>query len=193
MKHFMILGNGGGGTSLLRGLINAHSKCQVLFEHKGHRPDDNARKYLGPDMELERWLELSKITENGGYLWGNKVPIEQFKTRGYNTQQVVRLIDYFKIVFIRRRWSRYYKKGRAREETYLEFWDWWSEVYRAMREKRPDMVIRLSFEDLLLRTEMELKRICDFLEIDYEPEMLKGTMDTGLASYNQEGIDMSRL
>ncbi len=177
----------------MRGLLNAHSQCQVLFEHRGHRPGDNTRTYVGPDKELEYWLELAEITGNGGFVWGNKVPIEQFITRGYSTEDAVRLIEHFKIIFIRRRWSRFYKVGRAPKEVYLRNWDWWSEIYRAMREKYPDRVIRLSFEDLVLRPEIELKRICYFLEIDYESDMLKGTMDTGLSNYDQEGFNLEKV
>lgn len=38
----------------------------------------------------------------------------------------------------------------------------------------PDRVIRVRYEDLVIRSESELRRICDFLELDYDPGMAMG-------------------
>ena len=193
MNHFLILGNGGGGTSLLRGLMNAHSQCEVLFEHKGQRTDSNPAGYVGPEKELECWCELAAEAGASGICWGNKIPIEQLMTRNYTIETAIKLIDHFKIIFIQRRFSRVYKPGHAPEPYYRENWKWGHRCYWQMRERKPDGIIAVSFEDLLLRTSVELERICAFIGVIYEPWMILGTKETGYPSYNQDGIDYSRL
>lgn len=185
MTNFFLLGNGGGGTSLLRGLLNAHSKIDCMFENKG------STKAGDVEGSMQKWNVL--IANSHPQIWGNKMPVEQFVTRGWNTNMVVDLIDDFKIIWLVRRFSKYHKKGRASPDLYRRNWDWANEIYWLMREKRPRRVIRVSFEDLLLRTVIELRRICVFLGIRYEPTMLKGTRDTGLGRYDQAIINKEKV
>jgi len=185
MNNFLILGNGGGGTSLMRGLLNAHSRIVCAFEVKGSNVAGDVKG------TLKAWDVLAQI--NNGNLWGNKMPIEQFKTRAWSTDQVVSLSDKYKIIWIVRRFSMYHKKGFATEDVYRENWNWAQELYWAMRERHPETVIRVSFEDLLLRPVIELKRLCVFLGIRYEATMLNGTKDTGLGKYDQPTINKGRI
>lgn len=183
LKHFILLGNGGGGTSLLRGLLNAHPQIECYFEHK-----------LGPgrqDEELQSWIELSQESEKKGLIFGNKIPIEQFITRQYSDEQIIRLIDHFHIIWIARRFSRYFKGTNKGE--YLENWKWGRALYWEMREKSPEKIIEVSFEDLLLRTDDELIRLCFFLGVDYDEIMMEGTKDTGHGSYNFGCINLDKL
>jgi hypothetical protein len=62
-----------------------------------------------------------------------------------------------------------------------------------MRERYPDRIIQVSFEDLVLRPADELHRICRFLDVEYELGMLEGTQDTGLNVYNQAGFNVERV
>lgn len=185
-RHFFVLGNGGGGTSLLRGLLNAHPQAVCLFEHWS-RP----KEATGP--QRERWRELAGAAESEGRTWGNKVPLEQFFTNGWEDRQIAELIDDFYIVFLRRRFSKYCK-SRARMTLYREYWERAGKIYDAMREAAPARIIQVAFEDLLLRTETELYRICDFLDLPYyEQVMLRGTLDTGKHECNQVGINREKL
>jgi hypothetical protein len=182
LNRFMLIGNGGGGTSLLRGLLNAHSELKVLFE------DNKGGGTKTPEGEIERWIKLSKESD---LMWANKVPIEQFKSRGWTNDDVVSLAEQFKIVWLIRRFSKYWK-GKT-EGVYRENWQWSQELYWLIREAYPDRIIQVSFEDLLLRTVAELRRICNFLDVKYEANMLKGTSDTGLGSYNQATINKDKV
>ena len=184
-SRFMLIGNGGGGTSLLRGLLNAHSQMEVLFE------ENKSGRIKTPEEEIEHWKALAKKAESNGLIWANKVPIEQFVSRGWTDENVLALAEQFKMVWLIRRFSKYWK-GRA-EGVYRKNWEWNQSLYWQIREKHPERIIQVSFEDLLLRTASELRRICNFLDVKYEANMLKGTTDTGLGSYNQATINREKV
>ena len=116
IKHFLIIGNGGGGTSLLRGLLNAHNKINCLFENKG------GKKAGDPQGSIDEWLKLSN--ENDSYIWGNKIPIEQFISMNWKDEHIYKLTDIFKIVWLTRRFSRYFKKSFGTYEKYRRTWTW---------------------------------------------------------------------
>jgi len=173
IRDFIIVGNGGSGTSLLRGLLNAHSNLHVVFEHKPPR--------------LDEFIKEAKVHEG---IWGNKTPIEQFISIGLTLEQMVEISDYFKIVHIIRRYSMYCKN---RKGPYEKNWKISQDFYNAVRERHPSRVITVSFEDLLLRTESELTRICSFLTVNFQRKMLLGTNDTGYKRYNQSTINPKRV
>ncbi len=178
----MLIGNGGGGTSLLRGLLNAHPEMEVLFE------DNKGGGTKIPEGEIQRWIKLSNESD---LIWANKVPLEQFISRGWTDEDIVSLAEHFKIVWLIRRFSKYWK-GKA-EGVYRKNWQWSQDLYWMIREKYPDRIIQVSFEDLLLRTAMELRRICNFLGVRYKANMLNGTNDTGQGSYNQATINQEKV
>lgn len=186
--RFLLLGNGGGGTSLLRGLLNAHPEIECLFENKGGTGERT------PKDELDHWLWLAA---ESGYTWGNKIPVEQFWHRNWKDLEIINLINHFHIVYLIRRFSKY-KKPKVLNFNYEKNWQWSSSLYWAMRERRPEKIIMVSFEDLLLRPKTELYRICEFLKVkmDYDnilEMMLQGTNDTGFRKYNQGGLNLDKI
>ena len=67
------------------------------------------------------------------------------------------------------------------------------DIYWAMREREPRGIIAVSFEDLCLRPFVELARICRFLDIAYNKDMLKGTANNK-SRLKQEGkFDLTRV
>lgn len=184
LKHFMVIGNGGGGTSLLRGLLNAHSKLEVLFE---------AKHSGGAAAEIEHYKKLSADAESRGLLWANKVPLEQFNSRNWVDDDFIALAESFKIIWLIRRFTKYLKPGKANKKYYEKNWGRAQAIYWQIREAYPERIIQVSFEDLVLRPAIELKRICVFLEVRYEAPMLKGTMDTGYKKFDQPGINIEKV
>ena len=87
-QPFLLIGNGGGGTSLLRGLLNAHPRMEVLFEDKGGPVHT-------PEAEREHWQRMADECGDGGRVWGNKIPIEQLVTRRWLPDAITELIDAF--------------------------------------------------------------------------------------------------
>ena len=183
IEPFLVLGNGGGGTSMLRGLLNAHALLDVLFEDKGgpvHTPAD----------ERLHWIALAAEVRARGIGWGNKIPVEQLLTRRWTDDDIVRLIDDFRIVFLRRRLSRY-DHGPGMD--YPAMWRRTGEIYWRLRARCPDRIIQVAFEVLLLRPESELTRICAFIGVDYDPAMPGGTAHTGYSKYDQSGFNLEKV
>lgn len=161
---------------MLRGLINGHPDCICEFE--------NWKKADSIKANIKYWGERAKkVKEN----WGCKIPVEQFASYEWKVLDVAALVDYFKIVFILRRYSKYKKKNSLRQY-YKAHWQFCQEIYWEARERDPKSVIAVSYEDLLLRPQIELMRICSFLDISYSDKaitsMLQGLVDTGHPKYN---------
>jgi hypothetical protein len=182
-NRFLILGNGGGGTSLMRGLLHAHSQIDCLFENKGSA--------TSAEIAINTWLDLSDQSDLP--VWGNKMPVEQFATRNWTDEEIINLTDIFKIVWVTRRFSKYYKPGISTEQKYRQTWEWTRKLYWGAKERHPEKVLQVSFEDLVLRPVIELRRICIFLGVRYEPEMLNGTWNTGLGKYDQHSINKGKV
>lgn len=164
LKHFLLLGNGGGGTTFTQKALMAHSKIRCMFEEKGPRVHN-------PSSELEHYIRLRDEADKEGITWGNKIPVEQFKNREYTDDDILRFNEHFFIVWLRRRWSRYYKPNSASYEYYRNFWEWADRLYWQFREERPDNIIQVSWEDLLLRPRIELTRIVSTLGLEFEEAM----------------------
>ena len=63
-----------------------------------------------------------------------------------------------------------------------------------MRNAYPEKIIEVSFEDLLLRPEPELRRVCAFLHLRYERRMLReGVNNTGHRLYDYGKIMLDRI
>lgn len=189
MKHFFIFGNGGGGTTLMQGLMNAHPKINCQFEVWTKKSDifeDKSKYILG-------WVELTKERASKKITYGNKIPLEQFFSKDWNNEQIAQVIDYFYVLFIIRRFSKYNKKPNRLNNLYKTNWQRAHDIYWLMREKHPDKIIQISFEDLVLRPVIELIRICNFLDITYTDEMLKGTGKTALDRYNYNRFVLEKV
>ena len=170
-NDFLIIGHGGSGTSLLRGLLNAHSKIQCGFELWGDWKQDAAKCKL---------------------IWGNKQPLERFWSDKWEHDEIKEIIEYFKVIWIVRRYPKWKKNQKnAYAETQ---WQKGRALYWAMRNSKPTDIIEISFEDLLLRPEAELRRVCTFLHIRYERAMLReGVNDTGHKMYNYGQIILDKV
>jgi len=174
MKNdFFILGHGGSGTSLLRGLLNAHNEIDCGFEAWAVKNKDI-------DGNLAKWAQIAKEHDK---IWGNKIPLEMFWSNHWPDEKITEIGKSFLVLWIVRRYPKWIKKQESRKAE--QNWIKGRAIYWAIRNGRPDAVIEVSFEDLLLRTESELRRICDFLHIGYEQQMLlNGLNNTGHAKFN---------
>lgn len=185
LKRFFIMGNGGSGTSLLRGLLNAHSQIECAFEKVTKEKSFES---------AESFWKAEKHKSNALW-WGNKIPFEQFITAGWSDDEIKKIPDAgYYIIWIVRRFTRYsHKTVGHRLNTYMANWDRAQKLYFEIKDAYPKIIVMVSFEDLILRPEAELKRICAFLNIKYEIGMLNGTKDTGFKKYSQTGFNIEKL
>ena len=188
-KHFFILGCSRSGTSLLCGLMNAHSKCEVDFEVWA---DGRGRKDI-VRFNFDFWDKKRDESQKKDMLYGNKIPLEQFSAKQWNEKDFIKFFDHgYFVLFISRRFSKYCNMP-TREIQYKEWWAKGQKIYWNMREYAPDKIIQISYEDLVLRPQIELIRISNFLDIEYEPAMLTGCQNTGYLKYNQSTIHTNSL
>ena len=173
-NNFFILGHSGSGTSLLRGLLNAHSRIECGFEIWGG---------------IESWTKSAKDCKQ---IWGNKQPLQKMWSHGMQHADIKELIDHFLIIWIVRRYDKWKKNQKAAYA--IENWEKGRKLYWAIRNHKPSGIMEISFEDLLLRPEPELRRVCAFLHIRYERRMLReGVNDTGHKQYNYGQIMLDRI
>lgn len=185
-RDFVILGNGKSGTSLLRGLLHAHPLCHVEFELGNQTPK------LTPTQMFSLWLD--KRESNSASIYGVKMPYELLIHNDWSHDQILNISDYFKVIWIFRRFSKYYSNEFEQAFGSCEVnWRDTQNYYWEMRERYPESIIQVSFEDLILRTEIELRRICYFLDIKYDQSMFSGTNNTGFNKYDKNYIDKSRV
>lgn len=185
MRNFFILGNGHSGSSLLQGLLNAHSKMLVEFENFGDKPSE----------QFTKWENKSNFTNAQGLAYGNKIPIEQFKSRRWTDKDIIKIAEKYYVLWLQRRFSRYNEAHNNTKQTeeYRANWDWGRSLYWKLKEDYPSRVIEVSFEDILFQPRVELYRICCFLNVKYEGGMLLGCQHTGYKKYNQPTINQERI
>lgn len=216
---FLIIGAGRGGSSLLAGLLDSHSKLEVGFELF-------AIKYLMGKSFLDRIFQRKKfiihdrtgafknacIRESKkfpGKLWGNKITTEQIfgleDQNIANPKEKVDIIDFFfrksmndiKIIFIIRdgRTCVCSKVKRTGQPFVLacERWNFSVQVYRYLKESHNNN-INVKFEELLKNPRQVLENICGFLSIPFEEKMLKGTRNEKmLPEYRKDTFDLSKI
>jgi hypothetical protein len=198
--HFLIIGAGRGGTSLLAGLLDYHSKLEVGFEMFStkylmgrslfHTLVHSKKKLIYHRTTAFRKACIHESKKFPGKLWGNKITTEQIygleDHNLANPDQKVDIIDFFfrnsmpdiRIVFILRDGrtcvrSKVNRTGQSVEIACLR-WKFSVQVYRYLREFHNNN-ITVKFEDLLNNPRFVLEDICTFLGVSFEEKMLMGT------------------
>ncbi len=209
-----IIGVGRSGTTLIRQMINSHSKIAVPYEsHFITKYMDKISDYGGlqKDENLMRLLQdicKEPILDNWDYYCTPEDLMERITQR-----DVANIFDAFYSLYAehhgKRRWadkSDYLDRMYQIKELYPEAkfihiirdgrdvansvmkmtWgpknliqaaDWWSTYVRLCysmgRMLSPKDYMEVRYEDLVTSSEDELKRICEFIEVDFEEPMLE--------------------
>jgi len=164
-RHFAIIGCGLSGSSLLQSILNKHSEVIVMFEQYSKSPD-----------YFTLWIEEKYEHEKRGVTFGIKNPVEVLINNNWPEEKILEISDYFFVIWNLRKFSGYLDSAKRRS-TFIhpkakEFWDKSNELYWKVRERHPDKLLSLNFEELVTYPKREIIRMCDFLNIEFEPEML---------------------
>lgn len=112
-------------------------------------------------------------------------------------RQFAQSISESKVIFIMRDGrscvrSKIRRAGRTTENAVLA-WRYSVRAFHALREACPDFHW-MKFESLLEAPESVLRGVCDFLQIEYDPVMLKGTSNPRIKKeYRRPGFDLSAM
>lgn len=197
---FIIIGAGRGGTSLLTGLLDYHSRLEVHTEYasishlmgRGFKCTDNQ---IIP-QRITTFIELcqEKSREAPDKIWGNKITTEQIHAlEEHNIKNPDAQIDVLACFF--NMYFKDYKKifilrdGRACVDSKVrrtgqsmqaacDKWKYSVSVYKYLQGCENSISIK--FEDLLLYPRPTLQAICNKLSIKYEENMLKGVANKKL-------------
>jgi hypothetical protein len=211
--RFLVMGAGRGGTSLLHSCLSAHPRLDLAYEHAmedllgyGIEHKDFSRIY---EERTRRFLEkcYSEAEKSRPKLWGNKITTEQLfglEDHFVMNPPYADMAEMFfeqtlpdiPVAFIIRdgRACVASKVKRTGQPLILATfrWRYSVRVYRYLRERRPNS-LTLRFEDLLRAPEQELRRVCEFLGVNFEEEMLKRTQNQSMpVEYRQSTFDQSK-
>jgi hypothetical protein len=212
--RFLIVGSGRSGTSLLAGMLGAHSAIDMGFEVGGvdylrgralatEHPNVFNHRAGGFLSACEREAAASAAP-----IWGNKVTTEQLS--GLNkhnlyAQPPLDVLDaFFNGMLAGLPLIHLLRDGRACVASKLrrtpqsleqacDSWKYAVTVYQFL-QKRPDTLF-LRFEELLADPRRELQRVLDVLGLAFEARMVssEGTMSPTIPPvYRREGIDPAR-
>ena len=212
---FLIVGAGRGGTSLLAGLLDYHPGLEVGFElYASAYLMGNKLPYSGPKLLQKRaktFADACKLhSKNHSQApWGNKITTEQIYALDTDVRSQVngdvdvldtlfnKYLKKRKVVFILRDGracinSKVKRTGQPLELA-CERWQYSVECYRFFQTRHAYNVC-IKFEDLLLEPRKTLTRVCDFLDIPYTDDMLKGTgNEKMLTDYQSDKLDTSKI
>lgn len=197
---FLIIGAGRGGTSLLTGLLDYHSRLEVLTEYASisylmGRDYQCADNKIIPQRIIAFIDQCQlKASETPDKIWGNKITTEQLyaleEHNRKNPEAHYQLFDVFfklhfkkyKLIFILRDGrscvlSKVQRTGQSMQ-TACEKWKYSILVHQYLQSCAHSISIK--YEDLLLKPEETLQGVCQFMQIDYEAHMLKGVANQKL-------------
>ncbi len=212
--NFLILGAGRGGTSLLAGMLDYHSRLEVELEKHAVAilmGQDAAPAHETQDQRLARFVQActASAADFPHQYWGNKITTEQLAavaacpTASDQGEQSL-LARFFlnhlrdvKILFILRDGRTCVRSKMARAnlsaEQAIARWHYSVEVCQFAQATHPRCLV-VKYEDLVARPHPLLQQTCEFLEIDYEQGMLAGTANRKmLADYQQTGLNANPL
>ena len=185
-NHFLIIASQGSGNAILHGLLNAHSRIECLYQWDG-----GLKKQKNRYLQWEPWIEAAQIAEKKGRTWGNDAGYQPMlhETRGSVANELIQHIRYFKIIWCFRRLGglgeKHHRSVASQEKALATYWE--------VKDAAPHRIIMVSFEDILLRTQSELRRICDFLQVRHEREMIQGLKKTGNPCFNYGRIVLDKV
>ncbi|WP_162560191.1 sulfotransferase family protein [Methylotetracoccus oryzae] len=214
---FHIIGAGRSGTSLLTGLIGAHSECHVVserFSRPNLRPkDEEAASPGGLDIEArarartQRFLDActADALRFPAKYWGHKTTTDHVLglllwrgdvvDYGDPIAVYVKLTKQIPTLFILRDGrtcvrSKVVRAGRAVDRAIIS-WKFSVNVLKRLRVAGGPLHV-IQFERLVAAPEPELQEICAFLGLSYQPGMLAGTMSEKMRpEYRREGFDLA--
>jgi hypothetical protein len=202
--YFLVIGAGRSGTSLLASLLHAHPNLECGMEQ------DSVHAFSG--KLLSWWQRDSAKNRVDSFVnscilhakassvkWGNKITTEQLSFLDSLTQTspeelLFSQLPGTKMIYVLRDGrscipSKMSRMGKSLEAA-TQSWKRSLHTLEYLQNHESDRFILVRMEDLVLRTEEELQRVCTFLDENYHPDMLAGANSDHLPSIyqNQGGV-----
>lgn len=203
---FVIIGAGRGGTSLLAGMLDAHTKLEVAFEKFSY--DFLMAQNMG-DLEdtLENRINAfedksSQLAAKSSKIWANKITTEQIcaldeKTPGKGVSSFVeQVLKGRKTIFILRdgRTCVKSKMTRTGQDYNTALKRWKDAVALWQRLESLENTFSIKFEDLVKNPRENAAELCSFLDVPFDLKMLNGTANSKMRKeYQRKSFDKTPL
>ncbi len=199
---FFVVGCGRSGTTLLRSMLDSHPLVGVPLESlfiidylSTRRPMPVLRKLLPREYELTEWglncsaedladcgsaaemigrLHRLYLQAHGKCRWGQKTP--RFVRYGELLRAQFPGARFVHMVRDPRAVASSLVRSQVHRSTLLHASErWLTDVSAGLELERhhPDEVLRLRYEALVADPEAELKRVCEFLDLEFVDSMLR--------------------
>lgn len=183
-KVLIILGCQRSGTTLLAAMLGGHSEINMLFESTTKDTLQLiGKKYSGNKLLTWRQIRWDNRSSKFGHLMNRLYNFDfgkerkHHKLRPYPTTKLS-IQDYLnydaKFITITRKKEEVVKSITSR--TTMSQLQASEEYDKSMREMKyvQDIALNINFSELVNSPEKTLEKVCDFLELEFEPRMLKG-------------------
>ena len=198
-RHLLIIGAPRTGTTLLATMISRHTEIGVLNEDKGW----SMRKLLGKTLVgnkrcIPNQIELKKPGKLHIRLWKKIGLAKEYQSSEFSIEDYLTL-PHIKIIGIIRDGNDAISSGMSRGKKSLEGaayrWCRAIDIIHELKSRFPDLVLVVSFEDLVLHPRENMVRAANFLNVEYQDRMLEGPAynpwypETGM---NEEKVNRSK-
>jgi len=199
--YLLILGSPRSGTTLLASMIGTHTEVAMLIEDRNFAIKKlTSKKILGNKLCLPNQIDLNKRATSFSLLLKNRFGIKSYPTSKYNIEDYLNLKD-LKIINIVRDYNDVIysnikrgeggKKRKIEQDKAVQWWSRAVEVMYELSQKHSEKVITVSYEDLVREPEKILRKISNYIDIEFQEKMLEGYKFTKLYP-NETGIDKTR-
>lgn len=177
-QHLLIIGAPRSGTTLLTAMIGRHREVALLNEDKGWAMRSIvSKRVVGNKRCIPNQIELKKRGIFQLRLFKELGLIREYQSSRYSIEDYLQLPDIKIIAIIRdgndvissiiRRSEKDFKGASYR-------WCRAIEIVYELKTRYDDKVMIVSFEDLVVHPEANMKRAASFLGLDFEEEMVEG-------------------
>ena len=177
-RHLLIIGAPRTGTTLLATMISRHTEIGVLNEDKGW----SMRRLLGKTIVgnkrcIPNQIEIKKRGRLYSRLWKKIGLAKEYQSSQFCIEEYLTL-PHIKVIGIVRDGNDAISSGMRRGKKSLRGasyrWCRAIEIIHELKTRFPEIVLVVSFENLVMRPQDNMERIAEFLGVDYQDRMLEG-------------------
>jgi hypothetical protein len=198
-RHLLIIGAPRTGTTLLATMISRHGDIGVLNEDDGWAMRRLVGKLVvGNKRCIPNQIEMKQRGKLQFRLLKKVGLIREFQSSHFSIEDYLGLPRSRIIGIIRNgndAISSGMRRGRKSFSGAAYRWCRAIEIMHELKSRLPEVVLIVSFEDLVMRPRENMKRIADFLQVDYEERMLEGPVFNPWypeAGMNEEKVNRSQ-
>jgi Sulfotransferase domain len=177
-RHLLILGAPRSGTTLLATMIGRHTEIGVLNEDKGWA----MRRILGKTIVgnkrcVPNQIELKKRRIFHLRFFKTIGLTKEYQSSEYSIEEYLSLPN-IRIIGLIRGGNDVISSVMNRSEKAFRVasyrWCRAIEVIHELKTRHPEVVLIVSFEDLVLNPKVNMERVAAFLGVEYQDRMLEG-------------------